>query len=172
MNTASSRIFTIAKCMMLYQKQHDVKGMCITNTKFLYDLAKQVDAQVRAQAVIAIFEDGKVCPGHLVLVLGDGETVVDPSYELYSKKNIIYLDSIKRLQCEDEEFKRRALKMFLEFNSRAEEINDGGDLLDVDYYNKLADYIESLGLIRTRSPNFRDLICFLTGLKAHPSSRS
>lgn len=141
------RISTIVEYMRKYQKKHNVKGACMTNTQYLYDCVRHIDPYVKAKAVMVVSDGYKICAGHLVLVLGDGKTLIDPSYEIYSQKNNLYCDNIKCIDFNDDEreLKRNTLKDYIKFVGFAKKINDGGLLIhDKEYYNNQANYVEKL----------------------------
>jgi len=157
-------ISRICRVMREYQKIHDIKEMCVTNTQTLYDIIKASFpiVNVKAKAVIscsiidADVDDIDQTPIlkqtiHLILV-ADG-IYYEPSYELYSVDDVQYYSNIKNLL---EGFEghdaydiikgkiKDILQSFLRFVKLEEAINSGEfTITDKDYYNGQLDYIES-----------------------------
>jgi hypothetical protein len=139
--------------MREYQHLHNIKKQCITNTQFVYDILslRYGTDRIKATAVIVIGEDEQgrnyICDGHMVILFD--ETIIDPSYELYSLKNKKYFSTIANYksyisyaQDETEKYKN-TIKQHLTFRKLAEEINSGGFVIvDKTYYIQLTDYID------------------------------
>lgn len=149
---SESAIATVILIMREYQKKHDIKDQCLTNTQFAYDCWKHNGVpSVKAKAVIALGENDE---GDLVLVMGHAILSVDglyfePSYQVFSLKNVAYYDSIKDLKdsVSNAILKRydlrQILKHHISFVKLAEGINNGELLIcDKKYYDDQADYVE------------------------------
>lgn len=143
---------TVILLMREYQKKHDIKDQCLANTQYAYDCWKQNGvSSVKAKAVIALGENDE---GDLVLVMGHVLLSVDgsyfePSYRVFSLKNVAYYDSIKDLKDNvsnallKQHDLRQILKHHISFVKLAEGINNGELLMcDETYYHKQADYVE------------------------------
>lgn len=152
-------ISKICRVMREYQKMHNIKEMCMTNTQTLYDCIKASfpDADVKAKAVICCNElDGFIIKQtiHLMIIVDD--IYYEPSYELYKEKPM-YFSNIKNLL---EGFVpntliknnlKEMLPNFLQFVKHEESINSGDFLItDKKYYNNQLDYLESQGLVYQR----------------------
>ena len=155
------QISKICRVMREYQKMNNIKEMCMTNTQTLYDIIKAsfplVD--VKAKAVIccntmdANSDDHDRTPIlkqtiHL-MIIADG-IYYEPSYELYSSKDIQYFSSIKNLLegvIPNDIIKdniKTTLQSFLRFVKLEEKINSGEfSITDKDYYNNQLDYIQT-----------------------------
>jgi len=154
-------ISRICRVMREYQKMNNIKEMCMTNTQTLYDIIKASfpTVDVKAKAVIgcniikASVDDIDQTPIlkqtiHL-MIIADG-IYYEPSYELYSSRDIQYFSSIKNLLegvIPNDIIKdniKDTLQSFLRFVKLEEKINSGEfSITDKDYYNGQLDYIES-----------------------------
>jgi hypothetical protein len=149
---SESALASVILLMREYQKKHDIKDQCLTNTQYAYDCWKNMGVpSVKAKAVIAL---GEIDDGVLVLVMGHVLLSVDglyfePSYRVFSLKNVAYYDSIKDLKdnVSNDLLKqydlRQILKHHISFVKLAEGINNGELLIcDKKYYDDQADYVE------------------------------
>ena len=148
--------------MREYQKMNNIKEMCMTNTQTLYDIIKAsfplVD--VNAKAVICCSTMDANSDEHdrrpilkqtiHLMIIADG-IYYEPSYELYSSKDIQYFSSIKNLLegvVPNDIIKdniKNTLQSFLRFVKLEEKINSGEfSITDKDYYNNQLDYIQSV----------------------------
>lgn len=148
--------------MREYQKMNNIKEMCMTNTQTLYDIIKAsfplVD--VKAKAVICCSTMDANSDEHdrrpilkqtiHLMIIADG-IYYEPSYELYSSKDIQYFSSIKNLLegvVPNDIIKdniKNTLQSFLRFVKLEEKINSGEfSITDKDYYNNQLDYIQSV----------------------------
>lgn len=148
-------VANVVLSMRQYQKENDIKRQCITNTQYLYDLIKTntlSDVKVKSVLVVGHKNDEELCliSGHLVVVLDDG-LVIDPSYEIACIENRRYFDNVNDfLKCigkvDRSQFYvdvKTMIKNQLVFMKYAEKMNNGDCLVvDKDFYNKQADYIE------------------------------
>ena len=146
--------------MREFQKKNCITKQCVTNTQFLYDCIKMNtrSSNVKVKAVLGFSNDdatstGVFVGGHLVLILDDNETVIDPSYDIFRLKNISYYDNVKDLidifKDKTELKKRFDLKTLfsehIQFMKLAEQINNGEFIItDKQFYDNQADYIEKL----------------------------
>jgi hypothetical protein len=141
---------------------NNIKEMCMTNTQTLYDIIKAsfplVD--VKAKAVICCSTMDANSDEHdrrpilkqtiHLMIIADG-IYYEPSYELYSSKDIQYFSSIKNLLegvVPNDIIKdniKNTLQSFLRFVKLEEKINSGEfSITDKDYYNNQLDYIQSV----------------------------
>lgn len=155
-------ISRICRVMREYQKMNNTIEMCMTNTQTLYDIIKSSfpSVDVKAKAVIccntmdAHNDDHDRTPIlkqtiHL-MIIADG-IYYEPSYELYSSRDIQYFSSIKNLLegvIPNDIIKdniKNTLQSFLIFVKLEEKINSGEfSITDKDYYNNQLDYIQSV----------------------------
>lgn len=147
--------------MREFQKMNNIKEMCMTNTQTLYNIIKAsfplVD--VKAKAVICCSRMD-ASPNDIdktpilkqtihLMIIADG-IYYEPSYELYSSKDIKYFSSIKNLLegvIPNDIIKdniKTTLQSFLRFVKLEEKINSGEfSITDKDYYNNQLDYIQT-----------------------------
>ena len=151
-------VSNILLSMREYQKENNIKGRCITNVLYYYDVLRMclniTANDIKAKAVYVLGYDetkslASICCGHIVLVFEDG-SVVEPSYEIYKMKNKTYYDNIKDLKyCieEREDFNNNIkcmLEQYIKFSKVAEQINNGEFIItDKEHYHKQADYIQN-----------------------------
>jgi len=148
----------IINSMREYQRKNNIKNKCVRNAQYLYDTIRMnSSSNVKVKAVLVYAEDAdkeesRIVAGHLVLVLED-ETIIDPSYDIFSLKNKVYSDNINdfmnMFKNKDEVRKDIDIKYIIsrhiDFMKFAERINNGEcPVSDKKYYNDQADYIESL----------------------------
>lgn len=88
--------------MQLYQCENDIKGCCIQNCQYFYDMVRFncSSIQVKPKAAIVVYqttidsEEGVAFHIHMVLEDQDGE-ILDPSYEIHSLQSKMYFTSVK-----------------------------------------------------------------------------
>jgi len=156
-------ISNVILCMRDFQEKNCIKKQCVTNTQYLYDCIRMnTSSKVKAKPVIVVSIDDELhtflcVGGHLVIVLDD-DTIIEPSYDIFSLKNKSYFDNIKdfmnsfdnKSNCMNEELNKeftfmlkKSVGHFLNFIKLAERINNGELVIcDKDFYNNQADYIE------------------------------
>jgi hypothetical protein len=143
----------LVNSMREYQKIHGIKGQCMTNVQYLFDCFKENKGfSAKAKAVIAVSTDEtamttEIITGHLVIVLNDN-LLLEPSYEIYSKKKIKYFYNIKHFKSAIAK-KSIDLKICISnhivFIKLAERINNGELMInDKTFYDDQADYIEKV----------------------------
>jgi hypothetical protein len=144
----------IIDSMREFQKINNIKSQCITNTQYFYDTLKNnTSVNAKAKAVFAVSNDEEtdtwLVINHMVITID--ETVLEPSYEVYSLKNVKYYDSINHFlslfQNPNEQITnlKEYLTKFIKFVKMAERINNDEFIItDKEFYNKQADYIENL----------------------------
>uniref|UniRef100_A0A6C0LE21 Uncharacterized protein n=1 Tax=viral metagenome TaxID=1070528 RepID=A0A6C0LE21_9ZZZZ len=145
--------------MREFQRINCIKNECVTNVQYLYDCFKINSASaIKAKPVIVVSIDDEtqtfICVGgHLIILLDDNETIIDPSYDVFSLKNKSYYDNIKDLMDSFNNESKEILKQifqksiskFLEFIKLADRINNGELVIcDKKFYNNQADYIEKI----------------------------
>ena len=138
----------IIKCMSEYQRDNNITKQCVTNCMYIYESIYRSGMSVQAKAVIAILRDEYatgICSGHIVLTSPNG-TIIDPSHEITSHANVVYLNTITELKKEVDvppELCRQIIKDVLDFTLIAEKMNSGICIIsDEMHYNKQADYVE------------------------------
>ena len=151
-------ISNIILSMREFQEKNYIKNQCITNTQYLYDCIKQNSIiNVKVKAIFAFSRDDETdttifVGGHLVVVLDD-DTIIDPSYDIFCLKNILYFVNIKELMdiFDDKDYLKTKVdikKIVLDhitFMKYADQINNGECIVtDKKFYNDQADYIETL----------------------------
>lgn len=140
--------------MREFQKEHFIKQQCVTNAQYLYDCFKEnSSSNIKVKAVIVTSVEEKkswfkCIGGHLIILLDDNETIIDPSYDVFSLKNKSYFRNVKHLmESIDDESKplfKTSIADFLYFTKVAERINNGEGLTcDEDFYNNQADYVQT-----------------------------
>jgi hypothetical protein len=97
-------IAKIIRSMREFQEKNGIKKQCVTNAQYLYDCIKinhsSANVKVKALMVISTDDYAETCTcvsGHLAIILVDDETLIDPSYDVFSLKNKSYFDNIKDL---------------------------------------------------------------------------
>lgn len=143
--------------MREYQRINNIVNKCVTNTQLLYDMMSDFGIKnIKVEAVIAIrppdleIPQVKICAGHLVIICDD--VIIDPSYEIYSMPNKLYVHNIKELleylKADNDIQSQNTLKKSIEycidhhlrFKKFANEINNGVKY-GGDYYSKLEKYL-------------------------------
>lgn len=158
---SSEKLGHIILFMREYQKINGISGKCVINAKYLYDTIKHnfKNPKMEAKAVVVVgYSEAKksdifIC-GHLVVLL-EGKTVLDPSYEIHSLTNKKYYMDLNELFASiDHKSKKRAQKKFRTYignpfgihrgmTNVANHVNSGFDVVDdYKYYNDQADYVE------------------------------
>ncbi len=153
-------IAKIIRSMREFQEKNGIKKQCVTNVQYLYDCIKinhsSANVKVKALMVISTDNDAETCTcvsGHLAIILVDDETLIEPSYDVFSLKNKSYFDNIKDLMdsFDDKDSLKKKFdikKIVLDhiyFMKLAEQINNGElTIADKKFYNDQADYIENL----------------------------
>jgi len=144
------------QAMMVYQKKHNIKKGCMTNVQYLYDTITNSPhpySSVKAAPVICFINDvspagvGNCFGGHLIIETErDNKTeIIDPSYEVTSLKNKLYYKTIAEFKLAGGPIDKELIELFLTFKNLADQINDGvGIVHDKDFYNKQADFVESI----------------------------
>jgi len=148
--------------MREFQKNNCIERQCMSNSQYLYDCIKvnYKNINVRVKAVFAFSSNSETetcvfVGGHLVVVL-DNVNVIDPSYDIFSLKDISYFDNIKDLidMFGDNKYKlntkidlKKIIADHIHFKKIADRINNGEFLVsNTLFYNQQADYIENLYL--------------------------
>lgn len=153
-------VSNIILSMREFQCNRNTTAQCVTNTQYVFDIINANSSnKVTVKAVYVLGNRNDLSSvfiqGHLVIVLDDNETIVDPSYDVFSLQNRIYCNNIKDVMgWISEEYKqhlttqydvKEIIKTHIQFIQFAEMINIGIGLIgDTQFYNDQADYIESL----------------------------
>jgi hypothetical protein len=156
----------IVDSMRKYQKNNNIKGKCITNTQYLYKIIKHYSNwNVKAKTVFAVSIDNitnsVVTIIHIVIMVED-KYIIDPSYEVFSKNNLSYYDNVEdyvkfmnscktclEIKNKKKETIKISIREFIKFLEYSKKINEGNgiELVDDDYYNKQADFIETINFL-------------------------
>jgi hypothetical protein len=146
----------IVNKMYEYQKKHNIEKECITNTSYLLDNLIHNGFDVKAKAVLAVYdndENSMIINCHIVVQYKD--YIIDPSYEVFSK-NPEYYDKfhlIKKI-IDDKEIiddtivqelsVKDICSRYMKFIETANIINKRDKLyiIDKQFYNSQADYVE------------------------------
>jgi hypothetical protein len=165
-----------ARCMLSYQKQQNIKGMCVINCKYLLECLQIQYPKCNAKVLPVIVVEDRIdnltefCIVHMVIVI-DEKDIIDPSYEVYSLKNIRYenINFINNWQIS----KKKEMSENCNFMQKtANLINNGlgNTLFDnkeyvlktLPYYNKQADFTEECARLR-KNCNIEKLNSKLSG---------
>lgn len=159
----------IVSAMREYQRQNEIKKMCINNTQYLFDLLKVLipEHKVEIKSVIGFCADDEndICitiSGHLVIYVNN-EYVIDPSYDIFKIEHVlnsnlqVYANIIDfKNTIGDENYKvlykerkvldeKKLIKDAIQFQRFAKEMNEGTFMItDRDYYDNQADFVEIL----------------------------
>ena len=161
-------IMIIQKLMNTYQKENNIKGMCMANTSFLYriicDNYHDLKIRTKVSPVICYYSEEIENKGnkeiniyfhtHLVIKI-DEKKLIDSSYEVDSIKDNLYLDNIIAFQkCLinlkktfgiefDNERKKETIKQYLKFLKIANDINKNDKLITAnqEYSDNLENYV-------------------------------
>lgn len=104
MEKENAFINDVLKYMLFYQSNNNVKGCCIQNCQYFYDMARVncSNVQLIPKAVIVVYNttingvEGTACHVHMILEDQDGK-IIDPSYEVHSLHPKLYFTSVKKL---------------------------------------------------------------------------
>lgn len=144
--------------MREYQRINNIERECCMNTKLVYEMlqASNIENDFKIQPCFAIFtrEDKTIIVVHLVIDI-DG-SVIDPSYEVYSKEDVEYYKTIndfKRALSHPHNsseqisriFSREYITKFLQFVQYAKNIMDGCAMsrTAMDYYYAQREYAKN-----------------------------
>ncbi len=159
-------IIKITTYMNEYQKINNIKSMCSANTSllynFIYDNFPNLKKRTKVSAVICHYLK-KINEGHqphfhihLVVSIDEGK-LIDPSYEIDSMTDVLYLSDLKAFQkcCYELEGmignnfkysidgKKDIIKKYLDFVNIANEINKGNEMTsDREYSNNIMDFVK------------------------------
>jgi hypothetical protein len=137
-----------------YQKMHNIKGQCGTNSMYLVDNLRNFGFNAKVQPVIVVSTSSDsivVNSGHLVVIYNN--VLLEPSYEIYSLKTKHYcfnvkefIDLVKQYKLENiitNDKTKEFIKNYLSFCNLAKQINEGEFLIaDRKFYDDQADYVE------------------------------
>jgi hypothetical protein len=161
-------IAVIVDAMHQYQRKHNIKKQCITNTQYLYDSIKASFPclDVKTKAIIGFRNNDKILGVdeksqkkyvnretytvvHMVVLIDD-KIIFDPSAEINDMEDLDYVGRefkglIKTLRelgmCE--EMINTLIKQYMLFLGYEKKMNNGeGLVVDRQYYNNQADYVE------------------------------
>lgn len=149
-------VSTIFYLMMDYQRINNIEGKCIDNVQYYYDnliCNGYNNVKVKPIFVIGNNDIGDVIffKGHLVIMIGESNSLLDPSYEVFNLKNVKYYDNIKDVikVLDDIKIKvdtKQVIETFYEFYEISEIINSKNNFISTgsgDYYLSQANYIEN-----------------------------
>ena len=151
------RIQYIMKLMHEFQIKNNIIKLCKDNTKYLYDFIvdnkKFLNISVSVKAFICIVNDKLKTRiiNHIAIINNKTNEIYEPSYEIYSLKNVVYVDKIidfmkivkkNNIDIENKEFKKH-MSDYIYFCKYANYINNGNiSIVNKKIYNDQADYIE------------------------------
>ena len=149
-------IENIRKTMMDYQRENNITGCCISNTQIMYDVLcskyfKELNLNPIVKSVYTIDVEvsknitSKFSGGHIVIFVS-GYKLLDCSYDISSKKYILYYDNFKdfKEQVADNKIAVNCLKDDLYFAGIAERMNKGDFFYtDRGSYEDQIKYIEN-----------------------------
>lgn len=139
----------IVNKMYEYQKKHNIKKECITNTSYLLDTLIHNGFDVKAKAVLAVYtiDENMIINCHMVIQYKD--YIIDPSYEVFSEdaeyfdkfhliKKIVDENILEGLSVQD------ICSKYIKFIEMADKINKRDKLyiINKQFYNSQADYVE------------------------------
>jgi len=161
-------ISMIVDTMHEYQRKHNIKKQCITNTQYLYDSIKAsfpyLDIKVKAiigfrnsDKIIGVDEKSKkkyinretYTVVHMIVLI-DGKKIFDPSAEINDMEDLDYvgyefkglIKTLRELGM-SEEMIDKLIKQYMTFLGYEKKMNNGeGLIVDRQYYNSQADYVE------------------------------
>lgn len=138
--------------MLEYQKIHEIKQECITNSQYLYSSLNKSGLNVKVEPVIVIGKRGfnTIIVNHMVVIMYANKDIkiLDASYDviiLQDKKYIHNINDFMKNFKDDlsKEGIRYTLSNHINFVNHAKKINSGKTLIcDKNHYNNQADYIE------------------------------
>ena len=153
------------KYMFEYQKKNNIKGCCITNVQYLRDIIINnmeaiSKAKVKVLPAICISrparDEFKIVYSHLCIEWND--TIIEPSYEIHilgKEYETGYYHTINefmacpftsngaKLNTTNFKLSREQINKFIRFVKNANNMNNNELIVDEDYYNKQADYVEN-----------------------------
>jgi hypothetical protein len=153
MNT-SPDMSDIIGLMHEYQAKNNVTNQCITNTQYLYDsiLHSNWPNKVIPKAVVVVYTIPEKNEAHCVvhMVVQWKDKLLEPSYQFGHLQKTYYFDNInnaiKALNSISPGFTREdantLISKYLKFIKYAEQIQAGAFLVDREYYDLQADYVE------------------------------
>lgn len=125
--------------MLKYQSKNKIVSKCLANTFYLKSLLSSINYKANVKPVLVCRKKDGIfrVVVHVILEYQDG-TYCDPSWETFSDKSYVYLDSYKQLieylddyYTLDSDGKRDCLIKFLHFTKRAKELNEGDGIGDI-----------------------------------------
>ncbi len=165
MNDMSNELHNFIQKLMLamhtYQKVHNTKSQCGTNSYYFCDSINYnfPEANAQAASVIAYSIKDHTAIIHIVVMIGN--KLYDPSYETFSLKDVQYFHNVKDLKNWLNEKKitllltvngielnpleslKFIIKEMIRLTNISKLINNGGSgIMCKKYYNKQADFID------------------------------
>ncbi len=137
---------SVLELMHKFQKLNNINKKCILNTKYFYEYLIYNFPELPARAVVVICLTGIKTIMHMVVMVND--KIYDPSYEIFSLKDVKYFNNIKQYldNITPESRKilgKKVIEKFIEFTKYANLINNK-KLIVVDdkYYQTQGNYVE------------------------------
>ena len=126
-----------------YQTENYIKGMCLVNCRYFYKNILHNFPQSTARPAPVICVSGCKVIIHMVVIIND--KIYDPSYEIFSLKDVKYFHSVKQyFDNNPPEFRLQlgpvVIKEFLNFIEFSKTLSSL--VIDDEYYTALADYVE------------------------------
>jgi len=137
---------SVLKLMYKFQNLNNINKKCITNTKYFYDNFIYNFPELSARAVVVICITGIRTIMHMVVMVND--TIYDPSYDIFSLKDVKYFNNVKQYLDHITPQSRKILgkkvtEEFIEFTKYANLINNKKLIIvDDKYYQTQANYVE------------------------------
>jgi hypothetical protein len=160
-------IIKITTYMNEYQRNNNIKVMCSANTSLLYNFINDnypnLKKRTKVSAIICHYlkkmGEGHQPHFHIHLVVSiDEKKLIDPSYEIDSMTDVLYLSDLKAFQkcCYELEGmignnfkypineKKNIIKTYLDFVNIANKINEGNEMTsDKEYSDNIMDYVNN-----------------------------
>ena len=151
--TTNHPIKTVVDAMLEYQEKNNITQQCMTNAQYLYDfiIHNYPELNPKTKAVIAMSQEDDtitIVYGHMIVGCLENGRGFEASYEINSKPNVRYYDTIPQLLKILPGFKmnKDQLGTFINFTSISNRINNNKDVCvaDMTFYNNQADYVENI----------------------------
>lgn len=125
-----------------YQEINDIKNKCLDNCQFYYDILKNVFVKrITFKPVFVLYncEDTTIVHIHMILLFD--EALIEPSYEIFKKKEKLYYGTIADVR---DLISKKDIQTFLKFIRCAEKMNNNEFIItDKKYYQSQAEYVQS-----------------------------
>ena len=145
----------IIRLMHEYQAKNNVTKQCITNAQYIYDSIKHSNwsSKVTPKAVIVVYTVSEKNETYFAvhMVIQYKNKLLEPSYEFGHLQKTEYFDNINNVIRKmhlispgfNRDFATDLISKYLKFVKYAEQIEAGSFLVDREYYDLQADYVEA-----------------------------